>query len=225
MKHSGSKAQIQVLQGLLVFSGVSIGLFVARVVGAGNMRFWFLVWNLFLAWIPLVCAAALHVWLKRNRWASWQGIVLSTLWLGFLPNAFYLISDFIHLRDTGEVGRLFDAVMLMSFAFSGVLLGFVAIYIVQLQLRRRLSAQRSWVMVGIVLLLCSFAIYMGRFLAWNSWDVIANPGGILFDVSDRVINPGQYSTTFTTTLMFFVLVSGIYFGMHKLVRGLQSIND
>jgi uncharacterized membrane protein len=214
-----------VAESLAITSAASVLFFAARVIAADNLRYSYLLWNLFLAWIPLLCAYGLRVWLRRGRWSAWQGIALSFLWLGFLPNSFYLISDFVHLQPTYEVGLLFDAVMFMSFAFSGVLLGFTAIYIVEQELRKRFGTGQVWAALGCVFVLCSFAVYLGRFLAWNSWDVIVNPAGLLFDVSDRLINPGQYTSTFTTTLMFTVLTASMYAGLHRLIRGLRSIKD
>ena len=61
-----------------------------------------------------------------------------------------------------------------------------------------------------MLLLSSFAMYLGRDLRWNSWDVLLNPAGIIFDVSERVIDPLDHPEAFTTTLMFFIFLAGLY---------------
>jgi uncharacterized membrane protein len=225
MKTKWSRAQITIAQGLVSISLTSLALYIGRVISAGNLRYRFQVWNLILAWVPLVCAVGLYHWLQKGRWQSWQAVSLALLWLGFLPNSFYLISDFIHLRITGEVSLLYDAVMFTAFALSGILLGFTALYIVQAELRRKLPARTTWFIIEGILLLCSFAIYLGRYLGWNSWDVLVNPSGLIFDVSDRIISPSTYPNTFTTTLMFFVLLSGIYYSLRKLVQGLRGLPE
>jgi len=203
-------AQTNLLLALLASSAVTVIIFTIRVVAGDSWRYLFMVWNLFLAWLPLVFAWGLHRWLRHGRWASWQGILLTALWLGFLPNSFYILSDFIHLGATGEIGLLYDVVVLTSFIFNGVLLGYTSLYLVHRELLKRLPARYAHALVGAVLLLCSFAIYLGRYLRWNTWDILVNPAGILFDVSDRFINPAAYPRTFSTTASFFVLLSMMY---------------
>ncbi|HYH75852.1 MAG TPA: DUF1361 domain-containing protein, partial [Candidatus Saccharimonadales bacterium] len=122
----------------------------------------------------------------------------------------YMISDFIHIKEAGRVDLLYDVVMFTSFIFNGVLLGFLSLYIVHRELLRRAAAQTVTMLIGLVLFLCSFAIYIGRELRWNSWDILVNPASLLFDVSDRILNPRQHPDVVTTTISFFVLLSTIY---------------
>ncbi len=199
-----------VMQALGLASLVSISFYIVEALGRHDGSYWYLVWNLFLAWLPLLLATWLMIMLPSYGWNSWPAIILTLAWLGFLPNSFYLISDFIHLAIISSGNVLYDAVMILSFALNGLLLGFLSLYIVHRQLLRRLAARSAHMVVAAVLLLTSFAMYLGRDLRWNSWDVLTNPGGILFDVSDRILHPFAHPATFTTTLMFFVLLGGIY---------------
>jgi uncharacterized membrane protein len=195
---------------LLLSSTASATLFLIRVASGGTWRYLFMLWNLILAWLPLAFAWWLVRRLKKGRWWSWQGLLLTALWLGFLPNSFYIVSDFIHLRATGEVGLLYDVVVLSAFVFNGLVLGFISICLVHLELLKRIRARYAHSLIVLVLLLCSFAIYLGRYLRWNTWDILVNPAGILFDVSDRFINPAAYPRTFSTTASFFVLLGMMY---------------
>src|SRR5688572_21241279 len=95
---------------LIVSNLVSALLLLIRIEQSQTTRYWFLLWNLVLAWIPLGVAVLLKERLHKTRWLTWQNILLSVLWLGFLPNSFYLVSDLIHLHSSGEVSILFDAV-------------------------------------------------------------------------------------------------------------------
>jgi len=201
---------------------VSVGLFSVRVLASQNTRYWFLLWNLALAWLPLLFAWWLNRRLREQPWISWQPLLLTALWLGFLPNSFYIVSDLIHLRSTGEVSQLFDVVMFVSFVWNGYLLGFTSVYFVHRELLDRMRAQYAHLVIGIVLLLCSFAIYLGRYLRWNTWDVLINPAGLLFDVSDRLIFPTYYPQTFTTTATFFVLLASIYAVVWQMVHILRD---
>jgi len=207
---------------LLVSSTLAVVLYTCRVFAAGNYRYWYLVWNLFLAWLPLVFGYWLVKWLKKGRWLSFKGLALTALWLGFLPNSFYVVTDFIHLEPTTEVGLLFDVVLFMVFAWNGLLLGFVSVYMIHAELRKRLRQRLTLMLIGFILVLSSFAIYLGRFLTWNTWDIIINPGGILFDISDRVVRPTAYPNTFTTTTLFSIVLITLYYTVYKLVAVVKS---
>jgi len=219
-----SKQARQVVGVLFVGNLVCVVFFAARVWTSDSLRYGFLFWNLFLAWLPLLFSWWLIKRLPTSRWFSWQNILLTTLWLGFLPNSFYITSDLIHLQSTGEVSLLYDLVMFMSFVWISTLMGFVSLYMIHKQLLLRLD--RAWAhnLIALVLLLCSFAIYLGRYLRWSTWDVLINPAGILFDISDRFISPRSHPQTFTTTASFFLLYGSMYWVIWQLISILQSKN-
>lgn len=200
----------QLLVSLIISSAASTVLYGLRVVASENTNYSYLLWNLLLAWLPLLFAWLLHQRLSRERWLSVGNLLLTALWLGFLPNSFYILSDFIHLRSTGDVSLLYDIVLFASFVWNGFVLGFMSLFIVHRQLIKRVSAAKAHTLVGGVLLVCSFAIYLGRYLRWNSWDVLINPAGLLFDVSDRIINPAAHPQSLVTTSTFFILLSSMY---------------
>lgn len=201
---------------------VSVGFWAAGAASNGNNEFWYLVWNLALAWVPLFLALWLEVILRVKLWSSWLAIIVTLLWLGFLPNSFYVISDFVHLTEVPRVDIVFDVVMFGSFGLNGLILGYLSLFLVHGELRKRLSARVSGAMVAAVLLLSSFAIYIGRDLRWNTWDVIFSPASLLFDVSDRLLNVGAHPQVLSTTLSFFVLLSSIYAVILYMVRALRQ---
>jgi len=206
----------------LAFSSLaSVGLFVVGAISNHSGTFAYLNWNLFLAWVPLVFTLWLEKVLRDNLWSSWRALILTILWLGFLPNTFYMISDFIHVQDVQRVDLLYDVVMFSSFIFNGVILGFVSLFLVHKELLKRLSKRVGTLLVALILLACSFAIYLGRDLRWNTWDVLINPASVLFDVSDPVINPRAHPQTFSTTLSFFVLLGSLYIVAWHIARNLR----
>ena len=207
---------------LLVSSTLSLGLLFTRWYSGHSLRYWFLIWNLTLAWFPILFVALLSRWLKKGSWLHWKGICLSILWLTFLPNAFYLITDFIHLRPTGEVSVLYDSVLFMTFALNGLILGYLSVYIVHMQLLKRLHARNATIILLGIFLLCSFAIYLGRYLTWNTWDIVVNPGGIIVDLSDRIVRPGLYPNTFTTTALFSITLPVLYYCGFKMVQAVRG---
>lgn len=189
---------------------VSLGIFGYGAFQNRNLELSYLVWNLFLAWLPLLFAIRLTRVLTDKLWSSWEALALSVVWLVFLPNSFYMISDFIHLQDVTRVNLLYDALMFASFIYSGVVVGFSSLYLVHVQLCRRLGQRTAALLMAATLLVCSFAIYFGRDLRWNSWDVLTNPAGLLFDLSDRLIHPAAYPVMFMTVVSFFVLLVSMY---------------
>lgn len=206
---------------LVLSSVVSILLSIARALFHHSGRYWFLNFNLMLAWLPLGFAWLLYNYVRKNAWTSWQGVALTLLWLGFLPNSFYIVSDLVHLQaDTST--PIYDLVLLMSFAWNGLLLGFFSVYLVHMRLLKRLERDYAHILVGGVLLLSSFAIYLGRYLRFSTWDVLFNPAALIFDLSDRVINPIAHEQTFRTTALFFVLLGSMYFVVWQFVQAIRD---
>jgi uncharacterized membrane protein len=108
--------------------------------------------------------------------------------------------------------------MLTSFVVTGLMLGFTSLYLFHMELRKRLPLKTSNRLIALIILLSSFAIYLGRDLRWNTWDLFINPAGILFDVSDRLIAPADHPQMYLTTVSFFVLLSMFYVITWHVVR-------
>ncbi len=170
----------------------------------------YLVINLILAGIPLLISTRLAAVLKHKLWSAWEPLVLSLLWLLFLPNSFYMISDYIHLQNATGGNVLFDAVMFSAFIYLAVGMGFISVYQVHSELKRRLQPITSAVLIGLVLLGSGFAVYLGRDLRWNSWDIFIHPGGLLFDVSSLLIKPQSYPGMIKISVSFFLVLASLY---------------
>jgi len=213
------KTQARQLAVALILSSLfSIALFAARALAGDSNRYWFLNWNLALAWLPLLLAWTLKKRLRNHPWLNWRSLVLTAMWLAFLPNSFYLVSDFVHLHDSREVSLLYDVVLFASFAFNGLTLGFISVYLVHKELLAKIRARDAHLVIAAVLLLSGFAIYVGRNLRWNTWDVLFNPAGLLFAISDRFINSGSHPQMFTITLIFFALLASLYAFIWRLIN-------
>ena len=173
---------------LVVASAFSVSLVTLRFVLSGAPRYENLVWNLVLAWVPFVLALIAY---DRHRRGS-RGLALwlpLALWLAFLPNAPYLVTDFMLLRDIRDMPVWFDVALLTSFAWTGLLLGFASVYLVQDLARRAVGAVGAWICVVGAFGACGIGIYLGRVLRWNSWDLLVQPSGVLGDVAARLQSP------------------------------------
>ncbi len=132
----------------------------------------FLVWNLFLAWIPALLAAAFAVAPRR-----WSLIPLGLAWLAFLPNAPYLVTDLIHLADGVERWR---HVLQYGFAaWTGIVLGIVSLRLVHARMEREFGRVAGWATVLVSVALCAVGVVIGRFQRANSWDLLTDPGAVL----------------------------------------------
>ncbi len=208
----------EVLVTLLFSSGVSAFLLTVRIVAAGTTKFSFLFWNLFLAWIPLGLAYWLRQRTQKKKVPDWKDTLIGLLWLGFLPNSFYIISDIIHIQSSGEISILYDIAMITSFVLNGLLLGYISLFMMHRIVAKFSSERIAYIFAQCVLLLCSFAIYLGRYLRWNTWDVIVNPAGLVFDVTDRIISPATHSLTFVVTGVFFIVLGSTYAVVYRLAQ-------
>lgn len=200
----------RIVYALLLTNAVSVVLFILRLIGAENFRYWFMLWNLFLAWVAPLIAWWLVARLKHTKWATWQNVVLTVLWLGFLPNSFYMVSDLIHIQQTGEVSIIFDAVLFASFILNGFVAGYIGTFMVHRELAKRLPTNRVWACVIGIFALSGYAIYLGRVLRWNTWDALLQPAALLFDVSDVILNPLGHIQAFVVTASFTLLITCFY---------------
>lgn len=201
------------LQTLGLLSSLCLGLFVFRLLVTGVSRYWFVPENLLLAWLALIFGWILVKQIERRGWHNWKTLVLTGLWLLVLPNAWYVMTDFVHVFDSGEISYLYDIAMITVLTLTGFLLGFTSLFMVHRRLLKRLDIFSSTVIIETVILLVSFAIYLGRDLRWNTWDILTNPGGLILNISDRLINPFGYPRALNVTAIFFVMISVIYFSV------------
>ena len=167
------------LRALTLLTVAGLSLVTARGLLTGN--WWFFVmlsWNLFLAWFPLGVVLVLRDLRAsgfRNRWLFVSGLLL---WLVFLPNAPYIITDLSHIKNIDRPLMWFDTMTLFLFALTGLLVGLYSILIVHRMLKSVLGKWQIWGLLVISQFLSGFGIYLGRVGRWNSWDILTNPSSL-----------------------------------------------
>ena len=142
-----------------------------RAAETGSNGYRFLVWNLFLAWVPFLLALALYDANRRGASGAWQ-LGLAVAWLLFLPNAPYIVTDFLHVGVIGGAPIWFDAALVAAFAATGVMLGLGSLLLVQTIVSRACGELWGWLMLAPLLGLCSVGIALGRVYRFNSWDAL-----------------------------------------------------
>jgi uncharacterized membrane protein len=193
-------------------STLSFVMLFVRWYYTGKIAFLFVLWNLFLAWIPLFCALLLRQ--TRGRCAL---VALLATWLVFLPNAPYVLTDMIHFR-VRDVPYWYDLILLLTFAWTGTLAGYLSLFLVQSRVRDHFGEAWSWVFATITLGLTSFGIYLGRFLRFNSWEVVTNPTPLLHDIWSRMIDPFAHPRTYVFTALMGAFLIGVYATLYAFAR-------
>ena len=195
---------------------------------SGTGHYGFLIWNLFLAWIPFIIAYFTYTLTLQRKWIYIVIPIAAFFWLIFFPNAPYILTDFQHLAYTsGDLPVWYDVMMLIWFAFTGLLLGMVSLFLMQEIIRREFGRWVGWAFVAAVTSLTSAGMYMGRFLRWNSWDIFNNPTGMASYTLERVQNPGLQVIGFTGLFaaFFFFLYITLYTFAHLLLERPQIGRD
>jgi uncharacterized membrane protein len=188
----------------------------ARSWYSHTYHYWFLLWNLALAWVPFVFAGLAYSLAPARRAYLWVLVVLSAVvWLAFFPNAPYILTDFLHLGSMGDiVPGWYDVLMLYWFAWTGLMLGIVSLYLMQEIVARGLGAVAGWVFVVVVAGVGSLGIYLGRFLRWNSWDIVRRPGPLADALLGRFTDPHSQPRLLGFTALFALLFLFIYVAVY-----------
>ena len=200
----------QLLYPMLLSSGLAFGLFAGRVYLSHSWAYRFMIWNLFLAWIPYACS----VWAAnshRNAPGRWWALLLpGAIWFIFFPNAPYIVTDFVHLAERPPVSFWYDLSMFATFAWTGCLLAIASLNNMQTLVQAHLGRIVGWLFALGTLGLAGLGVYIGRFLGWNSWDLFFQPHSVLADVVDRVLNPFDHVRTFGFAFVFAMLLFACY---------------
>lgn len=197
-------AAILLLLGLA--SAMCLVLLAGRVTVTDSRHYLFLAWNLFLAWIPVVFAYVAMAFSRRRQLLYVIVPAFALLWLLFFPNAPYILTDLQHLAlDTSTAPIWFDVLLLIWFSWTGVLLGIVSLYVMHNIVTGAFGRWPGWIFVFVVCGLGSLGIYIGRFVRFNSWDVLQNPSEIALTILGQAVDPSLRSIVFTTLLTTFFL--------------------
>jgi uncharacterized membrane protein len=187
---------------------LSLGLLIFRISVTGQLNFIFLVWNLFLAYIPFGISTMME--LKKKEIDHWQFWVTAPLWLLFFPNAPYILTDLFHLQKNTLMPEWFDLLLILSFAISGLLLGLYSLRSMHKIVEKLHSKWVGFLFVMGSIVGGSFGVYLGRFERYNSWDIFRMPFEIAKDISHRFIYPGEHPRTWGLTVGLSLLLSILY---------------
>jgi uncharacterized membrane protein len=180
-----SARRVVLVVSLVATTGLTLVLGVTDPFPPASYPTRFFVWNLGLAWVPVFCAAAFGV-VRHRIWL----VPIGLLWLAFLPNAPYLMTDLVHLRHDVELWR--HVMQYGVAAWTGVILGVVSVHLVCRRIEREFGPVIGWIAVVGSVGLCAIGVVIGRFQRWNSWDLLTQPGAVAATTFDWVRSPLAY---------------------------------
>jgi len=201
---------------LALLSALCCLLLIIRAVQTEQIRGLFLLWNLFLAWMPLFFALfARRLSSATAVTKSKQLIILISLglWLLFFPNAPYLITDLIHLGEFERHILWFDTVGFFIAALAGICTGLYSLQVTHQVLNQFINNVFAWIVISASIVLSGFGLYLGRYARFNSWDLFTHPF-YLFRKSYRELHN---SLAIQTTLIFTLVVMVLYISMLILI--------
>ena len=220
-KSSAARSHAAVFALLGSASAMCLALVLGRSAFSHTSHFQFLVWNLFLAWVPLVLAAVIYrVATRRGDLARLIIVPAAIVWLLFFPNALYIVTDFVHLGQFHDnVPGWFDVMLIAWYAWTGLLLGVVSLRLMQEIAARAAGNIAGWLLVVFVTAAGSVGIYFGRFLRWNSWQVFQAPGSLLHRALGGAEGPDVDVRFLGFSALFAALFLFVYLAVYLLGSG------
>jgi uncharacterized membrane protein len=217
LRSSFSDRRLAVFGALVGLSGLVAGLVAFRVAYSHSFEDVPFLWNLFLAWIPF--GLALLIYDRHRRGARLvQLLVLGLLWLLFFPNAPYIVTDVRYLTDMTGKAFWYEGLLIGTAASTGLLLGFMSLYLIQAIVRRVAGARYAWLFVLVALALSSVGVYLGRVLRWNSWDIFVRPGSLLGELAGVLVDPLAHPRPIAITILFTSFLLASYAIFYSLAR-------
>jgi uncharacterized membrane protein len=199
---------------LLLSVAFTMSMLLVRVIYSDTWDYRFYGWNTFLAAIPYLVSTQL---LKLKK-LGFLAVMMLLVWLVFFPNAPYIITDLLHYEERPPVPFWYDILLVISAAWNGLILGLISLLNVEIFLRRYIKPFWATCCVFVSLLLCGYGIFIGRFLRFNSWDVVADPAMLVYTSAHHVLLPQRYSKLWVFTILFAVLLGIIYYTLKYLQK-------
>lgn len=205
----------------VIVTMVSIVMLGIRVMITGRSTYMFFIWNLFLCIIPWLLSTKLKELYFKGRVKKKWLYLIGFIWLLFYPNAPYIITDFVHLSRINFFGNTYnvaspikdliiwyDLILFFFFIINGFFMGLFSLYSVHEILRHKFGKCISFILIFVITFLSGFAIYLGRFLRLNSWNIVTDPINLIKDI---VLSINMFSLGFTLVFAIFLFLTYLLF--------------
>ena len=207
---------------IVLYAGISLMLFLK----SGSFLFIMLIWNIILSSLPLVF---MNQGLRSGK--KWKMILYLLLWIMFFPNAIYMITDFIHLsndqmiwsipvelysgldgtRYSMDIFKWSKLLVISLGAFYALMIGLESLNKFYDFIRIRKGHLISGIVIVLISSIASFGVFIGRFLRFNSWDIV-RPFKLIIEIFDSL---NGFTWSFTLIYTAFILISFTLFRWFK----------
>ncbi|WP_421753877.1 DUF1361 domain-containing protein [Croceimicrobium sp.] len=182
----------------LAFLAFTVILSIGRpIFNSGHPAYLFILWNLFLAALPLFFA---KVTIRLHEKPKIQ-VLGFMAWLIFFPNAPYILTDLTHL-DHSHGFDWYDTILILAAGIAGIKMAFDSMDMILDELKGLFPIVPMLIWNSSFMLLAAYGIYLGRYLRFNSWDLLTQPISLLKACADLFIHPGMYRGEWTMILIF-----------------------
>jgi uncharacterized membrane protein len=189
---------------LVISSLYAIAIVALRIFLSSKVNYLFFIWNLFLAWIPYLISIYLPVAYYKIR-QKFVAYFLLVIWFLFWPNSPYILTDMLHLKQKPGIPLWFDLGMILSFAWTGLMLGFVSLIEIQNLVRKIFNRKAGWAFAVVMCIIGALGVYMGRYDRLNSWDVL-NPDKLYTTMALHANNDLVRNDVIGMTLMYGIFL-------------------
>lgn len=198
--------KFKIPQSIIKLLILAVVLNLLRIILFNNTSFIYILWNILLAFIPFFISSILIFKTDKNNIIKPFFIISFILWLIFLPNAPYVITDFIHLGRVHAVPVMYDIFLLFTSAATALLMGLYSLFHMEKMLLLKFSKKVTNILITIIILFTSFGMYLGRFLRFNSWDLFISHNSLVFGIWNALSNPNNLMNIYSYTILFFFFI-------------------
>jgi len=185
---------------------LAVVLNILRVLFFSNTAFLYILWNIFLAFIPFIISSILVLRTNKNNISKIFFVAGLILWFLFLPNAPYVITDFIHLGRIHAVPIMFDIFVLFTSAWVSLLMGLYSLVNIEKIFLLRFTKKVTNIVMVLIILFASFGMYLGRYLRFNSWDFFVSHNYLITSIMKIVKEPNSNENMYAYTSLFFIFI-------------------
>jgi len=212
----------QRIKWMLIYSTVlSVALLITRITISERITFIFMIWNLFLAWIPFLITQKV-----LNKPSFKNSTLLFTLgfgaWLVFFPNAPYMLTDLFHLELRPYIPLWFDLALLLSFAWTAMLLAYLSLKDMFYFLSLRMKLRYAFPIMLFVIALSGYGIYLGRYGRFNSWEILTNPLELSETIFHTFIHPIRNRDVYYISGIMSAILFMFFGSLYALTQPLKS---
>lgn len=208
---------------IIILFSLAVILNAVRFFVFKSTYFLYMFWNLFLAVLPFIISS-LMLWYSDNKSLKKPAaIIFGLTWLLLFPNAIYMITDLIHLGRSHSAPLIYDTFLIFTFAWLGLLISMHSLYHIEKMLSKKYSNYKTNLIITIIILLSSFGIYLGRFLRFNSWDVVSSTTTFFNKILDIFIRPNLHTDAYVFTLITFIFTVMAYIAWKYSIKEAKNI--